>query len=36
MTRLRVASISCLLQNKGNWGCGNGVAGVCWWTVEDG
>ena len=27
---------SWLLQNGGSWGCGNGGAGACWQTVEDG
>ena len=35
ITRLCVADVSCLLQNEENWGCRNGVAGVCWQTVED-
>ena len=36
VTKLCVESVSCLLQNEGNSGCENGVAGVYWRTVEDG
>ena len=33
---LCVKDVNCLFQNEGYWGCGNGIAGVCWRTVEDG
>ena len=34
--RLCIGDVSWLLQNGRDWGCGNGGAGVCEQTVEDG
>ena len=34
--RLCAGTVGWILQNEGNWGFGNGGAGVCWRTVEDG